>query len=113
MNRTPIRKDERSAAYRQLWRVVDGAVADAMKQHPDYYTNSGTRKARASIVKRVTGAVMGYAEQSAQGRSGSSPAADEDRGAILTSWVRRVQVDARRLAGHAAPGQPPISGGAA
>lgn len=58
--------------YRQLWRIVDGAVADAFKMHPNYLSEDGKRwqTARQSIVKRVTGAILGYAEQSAQGRSG-------------------------------------------
>lgn len=67
--------DGRSSAYRQLWRVVDGAVFDALYTHPDYLTEKGRRAARLSINKRVVGAVMGFAEQSAKGRSGESPAA--------------------------------------
>lgn len=65
-----------SPAYRQLWRVVEGAVADALEHHPDYLTARGARHARRSVTKRVVGAVMGYAEQSAQGRSRYSRAAD-------------------------------------
>ncbi len=57
--------------YHQLWRVVDGAVADAFAMHPDYLTDHGRKRARQSIVKRVVGGVLGYADQvSAQGRSG-------------------------------------------
>jgi len=58
-----------SRSYRQLWRVVDGAVIDALKHHPDYIRAGKTRSARESIVKRVTGAVLGYAAQAAWGRS--------------------------------------------
>lgn len=72
-------------AYRQLWRIVDGAVADALRHHEDYLTQKGKRSARRSITKRVTGAVLGYAEQSARGRSGASPAADMGHGAAVTS----------------------------
>jgi hypothetical protein len=57
--------------YRQLWRIVDGAVRDTLLQHPDYVTPKGKRSLRMSINKRVTGAVLGYAEQSARGRSGA------------------------------------------
>jgi hypothetical protein len=67
-------------AYRQLWRVVAGAVNDALGMHPEYLTAAGRRSAARSITKRVTGAVIGYAEQSARGRSGASPAADEAAG---------------------------------
>jgi len=58
--------------YHQLWRIVDGAVADAFKMHPDYLSDHGSHhnSARQSIVKRVTGAIMGYAASAAQGRSG-------------------------------------------
>lgn len=56
--------------YRQLWRVVDGAVMDAFRMHPDYLTSAGLRSAQKSVVKRVVGAVLGYAAQAAEGRSG-------------------------------------------
>lgn len=65
-----------SAAYGQLWRIVDGAVADALKAHPDYLTDKGTRSARSSIVKRVTGAVIGYAGETAKGRFRDSRTAE-------------------------------------
>ena len=66
----PPRKGD--SLYRQLWRVVDGAIMDALKQHPDYLTDKGRRDraARISIAKRVTGAIMGYTEQSVRSRSG-------------------------------------------
>lgn len=63
-------------AYRQMWRIVDGAVTDALTHHPDYLTAKGTRAARISVVKRVTGAVLSFAEASAKGRPRSSRAAD-------------------------------------
>jgi len=69
-------------AYRQLWRVVDGAVRDALESHPDYLTRKGQASARMSITKRVTGAIMGYVEQSTRGRSGIAvPAAETGHGA--------------------------------
>lgn len=57
---------------RQVWRVVDGAIRDAFKHHPDYLTVKGTRAhcARRSVAKRVTGALLSYLEQSKRGRSG-------------------------------------------
>lgn len=67
---------DKPRAYRQLWRVVDGAVFDALYTHEDYLTAKGRRSARTSINKRVVGAVMGFASQTAKGRSGESPAAD-------------------------------------
>jgi hypothetical protein len=59
-----------AAAYKQLWRIVDGAVADTIAQHPEYFRRPDLGKyVRLSICKRVVGAVLGYAEQSARGRS--------------------------------------------
>lgn len=63
-------------AYRQLWRIVDGAIADAFAMHPDYLTAKGARSAQLSITKRVTGAVLGFAEESAKAALVSNPAAD-------------------------------------
>lgn len=56
-------------AYRQLWRVVDGAVRDTFANHPEYLTDKGRRDAQLSIVKRVAGSLHGYAAQVARGRS--------------------------------------------
>lgn len=67
----------RSAAYAELWGVVDGAVADAFNTHPDYLTPKGQRSARTSVVKRVTGTVMGFAVQAAKGRR--QPAETQER----------------------------------
>lgn len=58
----------RSSAYAELWGVVDGAVVDAFKSHPDYLTPKGRKSARTSVVKRVCGTVLSFAEQSARGR---------------------------------------------
>lgn len=57
-----------NGAYGKLWNIVDGGVKDALNSHPDYLTPKGLRSARTSIVKRVTGTVIGFAEQSAKGR---------------------------------------------
>lgn len=64
-----------SRFYAQVWRVVDGAVADAFRSHPDYLARH-EKMVRASINKRVVGALLGFVEQSTQGRSGK-PAAVE------------------------------------
>ena len=56
--------------YKKTWRIVDGALRDAMMQHPDYFTHRGSiGSARAGLVKRITGGLTGFAEQSARGRS--------------------------------------------
>lgn len=62
-----------SGAKRQLWRVIDGAVRDCFKMHPDYVAPSRQRAARRSIVKRVIAQVIDnqeLVERSANGRPG-------------------------------------------
>ena len=56
---------------RQINRVVDGAVRDAITSHPDFFALGASFRARRSIVKRVTGAVNGYLVER-WGRSGRS-----------------------------------------
>lgn len=61
--------------YRQVWRIVDGAVRDAFGTHPGYVPPGlRERTVRHSIVKRVTGALLGYvgAARAAQ-RRGAEP----------------------------------------
>lgn len=63
--------------YRQIWRMVDGAVAQAFAAHPEYLApGARVRTVRNSIVKRVTGAIHGHAAQAARVRSGPSSPAD-------------------------------------
>jgi hypothetical protein len=83
MNHSRPPRDGR--AYRSLWRLVEGAIADTINQHPDYFAEGRARAARLSIAKRVTGAILGFAEQSARGRSGvHAPAADTGRVSVVT-----------------------------
>lgn len=57
--------------YRQVWRLVDGAVLNAMQFHSDYFSLLGRgRRARNGFVKRVTGAIIGHATEVARNRSG-------------------------------------------
>jgi len=50
--------------YHALWKLVDGAVEDALTHHPDYLGKDVRRKVvRNSINKRVVGAVLGYAKR--------------------------------------------------
>lgn len=70
----PIRKRKialtgKSKEYRQLWRIVDGAVFDALYTHEDYLTEKGRRNARNSINKRVVGNLMGFVLET-RGRKG-------------------------------------------
>lgn len=83
-------------AYRSLWRVVDGAVADCINKHPEYLTDRGRRAMQSSITKRVTGSVLGFACEAAsfdaKRRSASNEAAaKQEGGAVDTSASDRVQ----------------------
>lgn len=68
--RSKIPPQKTSKLYRTIWRLADGAVLDAFRAHPEYLTDKGrTKNSRASIVKRVTGTVVGFVEESTKGRS--------------------------------------------
>lgn len=65
------RPQKTSEEYRRIWRLVDGAIRDAIATHPDYFPNrKRIPPMRVSLTKRIVGSVFGWAEQSAQGRSG-------------------------------------------
>lgn len=55
--------------YSKLWRIVDGAVYDAVTKHPDYFTEKGHQCVVSSITKRVVGQIVGYLE----GAQGAGP----------------------------------------
>lgn len=69
---------KQDGSYKRLWRIVDAAVAEALKAHPEYLTSRGAmnRNARRSITKRVVGTIHGYAVEAAKRRSGEDPAAE-------------------------------------
>lgn len=103
MGRLTIPKQKLDPEYRQLWRVVDGAVEDTFNMHPHYKAKFNPRfvkHIRSSIVKRVVGSVHGY--QAEKGRSGLRPAADTDV-ARSSGILTRLFVRARKLVsvGHA------------
>lgn len=87
------------AVYRQIWRIADGAVRDALANHPEYLTARGKQMARDAIVKRVTGSLYGYATQVALGRSEvacTALAADVAKGAECSpSLMARLTLKAR------------------
>jgi hypothetical protein len=73
-----IKPPKSSRAYRSMWKITWGALVDTFNNHPDYITAGREQAALRSVCKRVTGAVLGFAEQSAKGRSEKS-AADKPR----------------------------------
>ena len=69
--KVPLQKPR--GRYVQIWRIVDGAVADCILHHREYFgSNQQVGDARRSIVKRVTGSIIGYLEQSRRGASGAA-----------------------------------------
>lgn len=88
-HRTKLKPLKKGKLYRQLWRLVDGAVRDCFDKHPDYLTGKGHARARArnSVNKRVVGSILGYTEQVArvQGRSEGvqSPSGGRKEGAAI------------------------------
>lgn len=88
-NRLPVMTGRAGAKnrafYRQIWRLIDGAVRDALIHHPGYVAKGiSARTVRRSIVKRAAGAITGYvgatvhrSRRRAEPGS-SSPAADQE-----------------------------------
>lgn len=95
----PYKKDD--PTYRQIWRVVDGALRDAFSEHPDYIEHVNPRRRdhiRASVVKRVTGQVHGYMAE--KGRSTSRVAVESEAAAAYDGgFLTRLAQGARKLAG--------------
>ena len=61
--RTKSPPQKTAARYRALWKLVDGAVADAFYNHPDYLASGVSPKVvRASINKRVVGVLLASLE---------------------------------------------------
>jgi len=105
MSRIQIRKKGKSHDYRQLWRVIDGALACALKHHPDYI-RVGERKARDALVKRITGAVNGYLAEKT--RSGASCPAGDKETARNAAAPKREAGWASRQAGRATHTRPAL-----
>lgn len=53
--------------HQRLWRMVEGAVADAFNVHPVYLTAKGRHAAVESLTKRVVGNLIGHAKETRQG----------------------------------------------
>lgn len=67
--------------HMRLYRMVEGAVVDALRSHPEYLTERGERSAVASITKRVVGHLVGHAKQTlAGGRLGGCSAPSQFHG---------------------------------
>lgn len=55
--------DPKNAVYAQLWRLVDGAVRDAMQARSQGFVKRFHKSTRIAIVKRVTGTFMGFVNE--------------------------------------------------
>lgn len=103
--------------YSALWNIIEGAVVDAMKQHPDYVTDNGRHSMVQSITKRVVGAVIHNAKRTRKGgrlggcnepgfakMSGSHvPAMGRDEGASWTNTCGLGQQDTGEAVRLASP----------
>ena len=108
MNRLPVPYKKTSPTYRQIWRIVDGALADTLNIHDDYFRHLRPRRRdhiRSSIVKRITGQVHGYLSETEKGRSGAkpSPAVDSEFVVRTDGLITRLGKRARKLVGLAPP----------
>lgn len=72
----PIRRTSRTdsaflkrADHVQLWNLVEGAVVDAFRAHPDYLTDKGAGVVARSVTKRVVGQLIGHAKRTLRGGS--------------------------------------------
>lgn len=54
---------EANSERSRIFRIIDGAMIDMVKQHPDYLTSKGYRAARMSAVKRILGGLLGYVKE--------------------------------------------------
>lgn len=59
MNRIKVKPPKTGEDYLWLWKMVDAAVMDALKTHPEYVREELIPYARLSINKRVVGRVIG------------------------------------------------------
>ena len=64
--RNRIRNQPTRGLYREIWKVVDGAIRSTFHHHPEYLSGDNSSEAlelkiRNSITKRVTGALTSYA----------------------------------------------------
>lgn len=66
--------------HRKLWRMVEGAVYDALRAHPDYLTDRGAKLAASSITKRVVGQLVGHAIEARKRRPFGAYTEERDRG---------------------------------
>lgn len=72
--RKGVRADD-TAVYKQFWRIIDGAVVDAINNHPRYLRDPALlRYLRVSVTKRAVGSLMSYAAVATRGRSPSETA---------------------------------------
>lgn len=67
-----------TAVYKQFWRIIDGAVVDAINNHPRYLRDPGLlRYLRVSVTKRAVGSLMSYAAVATRPSPGVDATADE------------------------------------
>lgn len=63
-----------------IWSAIDNAIADAMAEHPKYFTPKGHEHARTVLLRKIKSALRGDAPDRP---ADEAPAADLPRGPIL------------------------------
>lgn len=63
----PPPRQKKDPRYPKIWKIVDGAVRDALKMHPHYVQRSLVKSLRYSIAKRVVGQVLAQDKSSPKG----------------------------------------------
>lgn len=84
--------------------IVDTAVADAIAEHPKYFTPKGLEHARTVIVRKVMAAMRGEGDKPAGEQTGAAPAAPH--GPVLVEPGTRLGLAyglLRKMAGAVSP----------
>jgi hypothetical protein len=63
------------STYHAIWRIIDGAVREVIKSHPEYFNEKRHFEIRRSIVKRATGSITLCSGYSLQRDSGLAESA--------------------------------------
>ena len=100
------------ADHLRLWRIVEGAVLNAFREHPEYLTEAGAKSAVQSVTKRVVGEVVALASEvrkDAPGRVHYPGGLGSPREAVPTAARGPDECDHRQEGGRVS--SPPPSDG--
>jgi hypothetical protein len=105
------------ADHVRLWKLVEGAVADAFISHPDFLTDKGRATVVRSVTKRVVGQLVDHAKRTLRGGRfcdcqcrGASNKAPDDSSAVAKARANGADdstVSPDPIPGPATEGRPP------